>query len=86
MSLAYNASKHADNKKHPGYVGKETDDLKAFHEGIFVVRLVLAKILGVQGGRLATLARQDPVNPEGSEYFKTVDPFDAFEPKHSALA
>lgn len=85
MSLAYNASKHADNKKHPGYVGEETEDLRAFHEGVYVARLVLAKILGVTGERLATLARQDPCNPEGSEYFKTVDPFDAFGPSHSAL-
>lgn len=70
MSEAYNASKHAEKE----YDGEEFEEFKAYHEGLFLVRLFLGQLLGAGNDELEQLMPDDPCNPRHYTYSTIRDP------------
>lgn len=78
MSKAYNASKHAERES----AGEEFEEFKAYHEGLFIVRLFLGQLLGAENDELRQLKPNDPCNPSHYEYSTIRDPLDEWQARN----
>ncbi|WP_158221655.1 hypothetical protein [Corynebacterium sp. NML 120412] len=72
MADAYNRTKHAGKT----VTSDSHDEIRTYIEALFIVRVLLAKILGVEMRTLKELIQIDYGNPRRFTYGVTHDPFD----------
>ena len=70
MANVYNDSKHAARVSDSA----EFDEIRTYAEGLFLLRVLLADLLGIKSNELKRLIAVDPLNPRNYSYSSNYDP------------